>query len=252
MHKKPDVHLFALYYASLSDTYRQMHANATLELTNRDLTHRISKVLRLQKGEQLILFDRTHHLHATLEDVQAKQIVLRTKPLLANTQPQPIITLGLPLLKRRDLEEALYAATEVGINAIQLLQTEKSSHLHKGDPLSRLERIVSAAAEQAKQFALPTLYAPIPVAEWFTTVSSEAAVLFEPDGEMLHTIADQLRATQPHHITLLLGPEGDLTPEEKQMARSQGFIFCALTPTILQAHRAVAVGCGAMRSLLRN
>ena len=51
---------------------------------------------------------------------------------------------------------------------------------------------------------------------------------------------------------MLVGPEGDLTHEEKQFVDDHGFIFCKLTPTIMRAHQAVAVGLGVLRSMLRT
>ena len=43
----------------------------------------------------------------------------------------------------------------------------------------------------------------------------------------------------------------DLTEQEKNLLQDQGFLFCALTPTILRAQQAVALSAGLIRSLLR-
>ncbi len=48
----------------------------------------------------------------------------------------------------------------------------------------------------------------------------------------------------------VIGPEGDLTKEEKAYLKEQGFLFCALTPTVLRAQQAVALGLGILRSYL--
>ena len=45
-----------------------------------------------------------------------------------------------------------------------------------------------------------------------------------------------------------VGPEGDLTQEEKDYLKQQGFVFCRLTPTVLRARQAVALGLGILRS----
>jgi RsmE family RNA methyltransferase len=50
---------------------------------------------------------------------------------------------------------------------------------------------------------------------------------------------------------LFVGPEGDLTDQEKVLLKQNGFIFCALTPTILRACEAIALGAGVVRSILR-
>ena len=50
-------------------------------------------------------------------------------------------------------------------------------------------------------------------------------------------------------IFLLWGPEGDLTSTEKQQVLTAGFQFSKLTPTVLRASQAVAVGLGLIRIL---
>lgn len=57
---------------------------------------------------------------------------------------------------------------------------------------------------------------------------------------------------KPHAIIACAGPEGDLTYEEKMQLTEDGFAFCALTPTVLRAQQAIAIGLGAIRSYLNN
>jgi len=251
MKQQTNKHLFALYYPSLSINCSTITAGKTFTLGDRQLVHRISRVLRLRVGKELILFDRQQHAQLKIETLSPKEAQLQLATITPNIPLKPTITIGLPLLKRRDLEEAIYATTEVGVNAIQLLETTKSDHLGTKDiKLERLERIVISAAEQAKQFALPTIHKPVPLADWLTNSRFEAAVFFDPKGESLNTVADGLRSQKPKDISLLVGPEGDLTPDEKEQLHQHQFVFCALTPTVLQAHRAIALSCGAMRALL--
>jgi 16S rRNA U1498 N3-methylase RsmE len=59
-----------------------------------------------------------------------------------------------------------------------------------------------------------------------------------------------LHSTHSGNILLLVGPEGDLTLEEKEIVRANKFIFCALTPTIMRAVQATGLAAGFVRSLL--
>ncbi|PKN03448.1 hypothetical protein CVU75_02160, partial [Candidatus Dependentiae bacterium HGW-Dependentiae-1] len=52
-------------------------------------------------------------------------------------------------------------------------------------------------------------------------------------------------------ILLLVGPEGDLTEEEKGAISRAGVQFCKLTPTVLRAMQATAVGMGVVRSVIQ-
>jgi len=48
----------------------------------------------------------------------------------------------------------------------------------------------------------------------------------------------------------MIGPEGDLTAQEKELLKERGVQFLRLTPTILRAQQAVVVAMGIFRSLL--
>ena len=50
---------------------------------------------------------------------------------------------------------------------------------------------------------------------------------------------------------LLIGPEGDLALQEKELVAGK-MQFCALTPTILRASQAAALSIGIVRSVGRN
>ncbi len=61
---------------------------------------------------------------------------------------------------------------------------------------------------------------------------------------------NEIGAQNSDALVICSGPEGDLTCEEKRMLADANFLFCALTPTVLRAQQAVAVGLGSFRSLM--
>jgi len=254
MHKKSDAHLFALYYPDLSALCKRCTVGKSFTVDERELVRRIIRVLRLHVGESLIIFDHGQSAHVQVQELSSKKVTLRVDDIQHHKPPKPTITIGLPILKRKDLEEAIYGATEVGVNEIQLLNTAKSGRLRsEAADIERLERIVVAACEQAKQFAMPTIHPPMGLADWVASAPRDATtIFFDPNGESLSTIANQLHKQKPAIVQLLIGPEADLTAEEKELLRVNQATFCKLTPTVLQAHRAVAVGCGAVRALLHT
>lgn len=109
-----------------------------------------------------------------------------------------------------------------------------------------------AAAEQSKQYALPQVLPIIPLEMWLMKAQVPATIklFFDPQGIPLRDAFALIEQQKIHRLIALAGPEGDLTYEEKLMVTDQGFVFCALTPTVLRAQQAVAIGLGALRSLL--
>ena len=102
-----------------------------------------------------------------------------------------------------------------------------------------------AAAEQSKQFIIPTMHMVIDLKDWKPQGSSYS-IFFDGGGTPLKEVLHDLDR-QVDEFIACVGPEGDLTKEEKHQLKDQGFIFCALTPTILRAKQSIAVGLGVLR-----
>jgi 16S rRNA (uracil1498-N3)-methyltransferase len=152
------------------------------------------------------------------------------------------------LLKREAFETVIYLAAQMGATTIQPIITEKTHRSWNGDKeIARLTNVMISACEQAKNFVIPELKAPIPLTQ---IANTHYGIYFEDDGTPFSVVSQKLTNKKPGEITLVFGPEGGLTTTERQYLDTCGFTCCALTPTILRAQEAVAVGLGAVRSLL--
>lgn len=248
-----DKHEFALWIESLSLLIQKKTVNDTIIITDDKLLHRMMHVLRLNIEDSCIFFDQEVYATVIIQAyIGKKQIQVLVSAIHSTIKLQPHVTFLLPLLKRDDYEAALYALTEVGVNAIQLIYTQKTGNQWSGDrDKDRAERILIAAAEQSKNFAYPTLYEPILLTQALKKYSNVTNKLFfDPQGKHLFDVMKALRNDSPDHIVLLVGPEGDLDSEEKKLVLANNFIFCALTPTIMRAVQAAALSAGFVRSLL--
>jgi RsmE family RNA methyltransferase len=248
-----DKHEFALYKESLSLLIQKKGLGDSLVLSDETLFHRMMTVLRLRSNDQCILFDRDAYITATIDAfIGKKQVQFTIHSIHSAVVLQPHITFLLPMLKREDYESALYSLTEVGVNSIQLISTQKTGNKWSGErDRDRAQRIIIAAAEQSKNFALPQLHEPISLQEALKKYNScESKLFFDPQGKSFFDVMQMLHSTHSGNILLLVGPEGDLTLEEKEIVRANKFIFCALTPTIMRAVQATGLAAGFVRSLL--
>lgn len=246
-------HEFALYVTDL----HKLSATNIFTLQDPELVVRVNSVLRLQPGENCVLFNATHHARCKVRSVNKKSVEFELLEKQENAVLQPKATCFLPLLKRDDLETALYAAVELGASVVQLVLTEKVQRAWGGaKEFERLQRIMIAAAEQSKNFALPTLHAPIALEQALDTINKQSAKLkaaklfFDLGGTSGLSVMQELSAQKHAEIILLVGPEGDLTDAEKQLVLQQGFVTCTLTPTVLRAASAFSLGLGLVRSCL--
>ncbi len=240
-------HIFALYSEHIS----HIQGNVLSLRSDEPSAHRIQHVLRLVRGDTVILFDRKQHLVAEISAIGSREVVLACQKPVVNTAYSPVITCLLPILKREAFDEALYALTEAGVSAIQLITTHKM-HRSTMPPQDRMERVIIAAAEQSKNFALPIVYEPRELSEALADLGSKTLVVCDPAGEPLSMTLARLESIKSDHIVVVIGPEAGLTGEEFLILRSKNAIFTALTPTILRAQQAAFLSVGALRSVLKS
>lgn len=245
-------HDFAIYCSGLSSQISL--SSKHFSITDADLVHRIRSVLRLAKNDAIILFDETMQATGTILDITKKTVSLDIQASNQTTPLSPSITVLLPLLKKEALERMIYSCVELGANTIQLVSTEKSQRSWRSDKeLQRLHHIMIAAAEQSKQFAVPTLSQPMPLPEAVAHFESALKLVADPAGMPLYEILTSLHTSMQSDIhksiVITMGPEGDFSDAEKTLLRAASYQAVRLTPTVLRSQQAGALLVGIVRSL---
>lgn len=234
-------HIFSLYYHALHNVISEKE----FAFKDPELWTRLIKVLRLRPNEEFILFNKTHNalLRTSSDILLNKRIVCGTVEKVESNKPTTsTITLYLPILKKEAFEDALYVAAEVGVQAIVPVITEKSQSDIGEKEKARLEKIIIAACEQAKNFFIPELLSPILLS---SIIFDGTKIGFCEDGAPVETLIPSLK-TSP--LAVILGPEAGFTDNEKTILLQNGFCFYKLTPTILRSRDAVTIGLGLIRS----
>ncbi len=162
MPNKNQKHIFSFYIDRLSFLLSSVEIGSLAVLKDKNVYHRIIRVLRLHSGDSCILFDSIIHVHFLIQKLVNKQEIYGViKQKKYNKILQPHITSILPLLKRDDIETALYSLVEMGVNRIQLMITNKVQRKWGGKKeKEHLQKVIVAAAEQSKNFSIPLLHPP--------------------------------------------------------------------------------------------
>jgi RNA methyltransferase, RsmE family len=235
-------HNFAVYYADIDAL------SHSAKLTDKDLIRRLLKVLRLEEDEQVILFNRTYHAMVTIGVSDNKSLSVIVDSLIPNESYTPAITMLLPILKRDDFDTAIYNLVQAGVSYIQPVITAQAQRSWGGPKeQARVERLIIAAAEQSKNFMYPLVGEPLPLERVIAKLKG-VSLFADPEGQSFFTVMQKVRDNKPTTLNLLIGPEADLSSDEKQMIAAQGFISCKLTPTILRAAEAAFLVTAAVRS----
>ncbi len=201
--------------------------------------------LRMRAGQEIIVLDnRGGEYRVALRDVSRDhtygEIIERRA---ARGEPATQIHLYPALLKTDKLEWVLQKGTEVGVAAFAPIQTARAiANATSKQKLARWAQIVTEAAEQAGRGKIP----PLETLQPFTAALASAA---KTGGEILvlwedETAVDLRRALDDAStgtIHLFVGPEGGLTAQEIETARTFGARSVTLGPRILRAETASIV-----------
>lgn len=153
-------------------------------------------------------------------------------------EPTRKLTIGLALLKQRSRYKMfLEKSVELGVTTILPLITERTeSRTWRKD---RATQVMIAALKQCRRSKLPELQSPIPL----DSVLGPDLLLADPNATTsLLTIVD--RSRDP--VTILIGPEGGFSENERILAQARGATLVRLGPRHLRAETAAICSAAAV------
>lgn len=244
-HREHDRHEFAFFVRTLPAS---LAVGTSYKIGDADVAHRMVYVVRIEEDDTAVLFGLKHVATVRIATVKKSVILCTVLAFRPIERLAPSVSWYLPLLDREAFEESVSILTSMGATDITPIITEKSESRLRS--IERIERVMIAAAEQSKQFALPIVHPVVSLLESdaCTQTNRIKTLFFDPAGTNAYDVMTEIRATAGKPLACIIGPEGDLTVAEKERLRASGVFFCALTPTILRAEQAVTVAMGLIRS----
>lgn len=202
-----------------------------------DLQRHINKVLRFQPGTELQLFDgRGRVVDAVLhEQGQVEILQVRVSP-----EPRCQLTLIQGMPKGDKLELVLQKGTELGVNHFALVEMERSvGHLkaeRQGKKVERWQKIIQEAARQSQQYHLPRLDVGLSFSDTLSQIDAQEKLLLWEEGDVPLTAA--LPQIPVKSAAVVVGPEGGISSQEVELAKSMGYKVVGLGPRILRTETA--------------
>ncbi len=210
------------------------------------------QVLRLQAGAPLVLFDgQGQAAAAELLEIGRKQAMARVDKLLAESRESPLaVTMIQAVSASEKMDFAVQKGTELGVKRIVPALSTRSNVRLSGEraekKVRRWQEIAVSACEQCGRNEVPPVVpvADLPQALAVLPADSGARLLLSPhDGVPLRSLPPAQSAV------LLIGPEGGLTAEEEDLARSHGFQAVQLGARVLRTETAALAALAAMQAL---
>jgi len=178
------------------------------------------------------------------KEVKKCELELLQIELLAPTEPLVHLAVS-PLKQEARLEWIIEKAVEIGVSSLTLLQCQRTEKTFP--KLARLERLMIAAMKQSLKCHLPTLSGPVAFTKYLENVTGHVLLAHCAEGRK-EVIGRKLLAQENH---LMIGPEGDFSPEEIAFAAQKGVFFVTLGKERLRTETAALVGLAEIKHALR-
>ena len=198
-------------------------------------------VVRIRPGERYFVADgagRRALLEAT--DVDRAWVRGRVIEVSDEAEPAPRLVLVQALAKGDRDEQAVEAATELGVDEVVPWQAERSVVVWRGDraakSLAKWAAVVARATKQSRRSRVPVTSPAIGLAPLVARVGEAALtlVLHEDATEPLASV--ELPASGD--VLVVVGPEGGITDREIEALSAAGARPVRLGSTILRASSA--------------
>ena len=206
------------------------------------------KVLRHREGDRIHVIDGKGILfECILQDISPRgaraEITLRQPGW--GSHPYNLTLAVCPTKNNDRFEWFVEKAVELGVDRIVPVIGERSERkVYKTD---RAVRIALSAAKQSLKAAIPEIAEPVTVKEFIQQAGKGLRLIaycFEGARKRI-SIKEALDGGDTD-ITVLIGPEGDFSPEEAALALENGFLPIHLGPSRLRTETAAVTAAEAV------
>ncbi|MEH6445368.1 MAG: 16S rRNA (uracil(1498)-N(3))-methyltransferase [Oceanospirillaceae bacterium] len=215
-----------------------LQVNTTIDLEDSTVQH-IARVLRMRIGEKIQLFnnDGLEYL-AQLTIVEKRSV---SANIISSSDPQrtsPLnIEIGQAISRGDRMDYALQKATELGMNGLTPLLSERGEVKLKADRLAKKQlqwqQLAISACEQSLRTQIPVIRETCTLTQWINSCEAEVKLVLHH-----HTAKSLGDFAPPKSVALLIGPEGGLTEQEVEAAINAGFQPVALGPRVMRTETA--------------
>lgn len=212
--------------------------------------HYLRAVLRLKKNALITLFnDQAGEFSARVIEISRKQVVvLAGNWCERNVESSLKIVLGLAISRADRMDLAVQKAVELGVYSIEPLISERTLVRFKGDKkkqkMQHWQNITRHAAGQSGRTEVPHITEPMQLPAWVGEQSG-LKIFLDPAADC----ALPELSCKNSRVTLLSGPEGGFSEQERELAKISGFIPVKLGPRILRTETAAIAALAAVQLL---
>jgi len=213
--------------------------NPNFSVKDKDLANQIKNVLRLKKGERVIILDGSgFEFECGIESLETTRIDFSVLKKIKKMDEKEFNLELLPALIKKDrLEWVLEKGTELGVNKFSPIISERS--VKQNLNLERAKKIIKEASEQSGKVRLPGISPPENLASYIKNRNfNKFYFALDPRGEELVLNKIRLRDS-----AVFIGPEGGFSEKEIDFFKENKIPVYSLGQEILRSETASIVIC---------
>jgi 16S rRNA (uracil1498-N3)-methyltransferase len=216
-------------------------------LLDKKESRRLSRVLRLNPGRELLVFDgKGVEARARVGRLDQEGRLILEVIDLESLEREPHLNLSLVqgLAKASKMEWVLQKATELGVVRLGVLSCRRSvpwaSRSQETAKWSRWLKIIEEASRQCGRSRVPELAGPWELEEFINVPEPQALRLVLWEAESENRLKDVLSSLKeaPKDVWVVVGPEGGFESWEVQKLLQAGCVAVGLGPRILRTETA--------------
>ncbi|MGZ3881363.1 MAG: RsmE family RNA methyltransferase [Flavisolibacter sp.] len=215
--------------------------NTNLLVLNEETSKHMISVLRMQRGEQVLLTDgKGNKATAAIVDDNRKRCTVQIVSLERIKEKERRVAVGISLTRNASrFEWFLEKATEIGVSEIIPLHCERTAkEKFRHD---RMQNILISAMLQSQQCWLPVLH-ELTTFKKAIELSYDKRYIAHCEESNRQSLSTQQTIRSGSQL-ILIGPEGDFTHEEIELALQNNFTPVSLGHTRLRTETAGFVAC---------
>ena len=216
--------------------YLESIVENSTSLVSKEHGHYIVNVMRLKKGSNINFFNKEGEWLSEIITIERDKVEVKFLNKVKEPSKISNIELAVCLVKKIPMEIILQKATELGVRKIIPIISDRTEV--KDLNFERANKIIVEATEQSNQLNTPDLSQIIKLKDFINNISKDEKLFFaDVNSKHKPSLKD---SGQCKKTTILIGPEGDFSPEERELILSKPeTIPFTLSENILRADTAV-------------
>lgn len=209
-----------------------------------DEAHHILDVMRLKKGDPVVVFDGTGSEYSgTIKDtLKASLLIEISESRKSIPKESPFITLIQAIPKKEKMDYIIEKTTELGVGRIVPVVTGRTvvrwDDAKRFGNAERWRRIALAAAKQCGRADVPEVCPVEKLATALKSVKDDSLKVIAALAEGTVPLKEAFRNYNGGHYAIAIGPEGDFTGSEIEAAVESGFKPVNLGQRVLKSDTA--------------